>query len=286
MHAGYSPAKYAGRSPARVDGRLLREAIEEEMARNTSKQGWKGEGVPIKRNTFSLTPLLRAKVQNVGLKHGCHTCLTVLKVDADQPWIGDHIPPTELSNPARKAFGLEKKGSFAKLYPQCDSCSSLQSAFVRKLNGMSSKALEKFDAGDDIFFLIGGQPESPTYYVDSTGPKVSPGQGQDIQKLGQAHGCHTCGSKYPRTIYHADHIFPQEWCTTYMKDVFEALGLGMDYPKHFELRPQCTKCSGHQGGKIASIMWDAVNFALQNGIMVMKDMQFTTKDMQFSIGKK
>ena len=267
---------FRGYSTTTVAKSDLKERIEEELAKNETKKGWKGAPVEIRRNTFGLNKALRGEVQNEGLAHGCHTCLTHVEVDADQPWIGDHIPPTELDAAVRKKYDLPKVGTFAKLFPQCHECSSEQSGLVKRLNSMGPKALANFDIDDNECLLGGGDKKTTKYCIDSTGPKVSTAEGQDIQRLGKANGCHSCGAKYPCKVYHSDHTFPQEWCTTYMEEVFKKLGL--TYPRKFYLKPQCPRCSGDQGGNVSSIMWDALNFAGNNGITVMKDIHFSGTD--------
>ena len=53
-----------------------------------------------------------------------------------------------------------------------------------------------------------------------------------------------------------------------MPKVFDLLKI--PYPKSFELRPQCPKCSGYQGGKMKKITDLAIKFAKSHGIPVYK----------------
>jgi hypothetical protein len=240
------------------DKATVKRLIEEELERNASDAGWKGKGVSVGLTTFSLTADLRAQVQAIGDVHGCHTCKTRLEIDRDQPWVGDHIPPTELSVANKKSIRPEwDSGTY--LFPQCHECSYAQSAVVRSLNG--GKNYADLDAKEKR--LIGsGKRFNLNKCVPSSGPKVTPTEGQQIQVLGSKNGCHSCHGKVPTTVYHADHTFPQEFCTNYMQDVFKDLGL--TYPTTFELRPQCPRCSGNQGGKVKQIMEVATAYAREN----------------------
>ena len=79
------------------DQEELKELILAEL--DDSHHKWESEDPPllIKRNQFNLTPAMREGAQWIGLKSGCHTCRTHIEIDGDQPWIGDHNPPTKLN---------------------------------------------------------------------------------------------------------------------------------------------------------------------------------------------
>lgn len=239
----------------------LKRLIEEELERNKSDLGWKGSGVKISSTQFSLTGDLRRQVQDVGKAHGCHTCLTVVNVDPDQPWIGDHVPPTNF--PRKVIDNLLWPDQVVKLRPQCDTCSNEQANLVRKivrtkkLTGLTDKELKLVGCQTFVadFAIL---PLAKGAFVPSSGPTVSASEGIAVQTLGLKHGCLTCGESFPRTVYHADHAFPQEFCTSYMEDLFGHLGL--TYPTDFELRPQCPRCSGHQGGKMKAVADEAIAY--------------------------
>ena len=241
----------------------LRDLILEEL--DQSHHDWESEDPPllIRRNQFSLTPAMREAAQWTGLKSGCHTCNSHIETDSNQPWIGDHNPPTKLSVRARVAFQIDDR--ITLLFPQCDVCSGKQSALVNKLNGKSTKQLEAYTwkSDEEKALIMGGKPRKPRYCISSTGDKVSAAEGLQIQRLGTQNGCHSCDSRVPRFIYHADHIVPQEFCTSYMEQIFRRLDL--DYPAEFELRPQCPRCSGAQGGRMSRISVLALNLADQTG---------------------
>ncbi|HEV2498810.1 MAG TPA: hypothetical protein VGY31_04425 [Terriglobia bacterium] len=226
---------------------------------------WTGSGLEINSNDYSLTQSQRNHVQNVGKEHGCHTCGTRVDKDKNQPWIGDHIPPWELSDKVRKDAGVY--GDKTYLFPQCDECAHSQSFYVKMLNA----GIETWGAmvKSDKPLIVGGWKASPEKNcVETNAKKVSAAQGIFIQGVGEKKGCHSCGSKYPAKVYISDHIVPQEFCTSYMPQVFKALGI--PYPDTFELRPQCPKCSGFQGGKMKEIMTLAVSYAKRKGITVYK----------------
>lgn len=241
----------------------LKRLIEAELARNKTKSGWGGTGVEISLTQFSLTPQQRQQVQDIGNAHGCHTCGTRIGLDPDQPWIGDHYPPTNLPEKMKDGLIWDE---VVRLRPQCDDCSNKQAGIVYKLR--RSKKLK--DLSDDELKLVGchkymGGPHfcvlkpAKNTSIVSNGPTVSASEGLAIQTLGGKLGCHTCGARFPRAIYHADHAFPQEFCTNYMEVLFDHLGL--PWPTKFELRPQCPRCSGNQGGNMRWIAEEAVAYA-------------------------
>ena len=239
--------------------------ITQELNRNKTNPGWRGHGIDVRRNQFSLTPDLREQVQEIGRQHGCHTCLTRLEIDSDQPWVGDHIPPTKLTaRDKAKIMGPSWRGK-TYLYPQCHECSHQQSAIVDALKRgrMRFETLKRRQKE-----LIGAVRTDGADRVRSSGPKVTADEAQAIQDVGVREGCHSCGTRYPVTTYHADHSFPQEFCTSYMEAVFKNLGL--EYPDTFDLRPQCPRCSGHQGGKIKQIRDEAMKYATAQRLPVYK----------------
>lgn len=239
---------------------VVKKLIEDELARNTTKPGWQGKGIIIDLSQFSLTADLREQVQEQGKDFGCHTCITHLETDKDQPWVGDHIPPTELAWGDKKSVMGKDWDESTYLFPQCHECSHKQSAVVRNLKNKTRKYAD-LTAGEKK--LIGfGRLRLKGKYIDSSGPKVTATEGDQIQQLGVRNGCHSCGTKYPVLTYHADHSFPQEFCTHYMEEVFKDLGLA--YPTSFDLRPQCPRCSGQQGGKMKQIMDVATAYATEN----------------------
>jgi len=152
------------------------------------------------------------------------------------------------------------------LFPQCHDCDYQQGALVRRLGGNRGAILLSSNYEKKLIF--GGKPKIPRYCIRATGPKVKPNEGNRIQKLGARNGCHSCGAQVPTTTYHSDHTFPQEFCTHYMEQVFDVLGLA--FPQNFELRPQCPRCSGDQGGAIRRIRTLALRCAKANGITAYK----------------
>lgn len=222
---------------------------------NQTKPSWRGKGIPIKLTQFGLSKKLRDLVNEQGYNHGCHTCLTRVEADSDQPWVGDHIPPTELAN--KYCLELLPKWDYNRyLFPQCHQCSAKQSGIVKSVqNGMGLGSLDSEELkllGKDRDIKVGQN------CIKSSGPKVSDPEGKQIQNLGIQQGCKTCSTKFPTDKYIADHSFPQEFCTAYMEMLFSHLGL--PYPKSFDLRPQCAKCSGHQGGKMLKISIEAQEY--------------------------
>lgn len=261
----------------------LYDLLVEEIKSNQSRGDWKGKGVVVSFNQFSLTPKMKSDCNEQGTVHGCHTCDSHVEVDKDQPWVGDHFPPTELKAHACKAlaelFGSKLLVSQKQiLRPQCNDCSNQQAALVRKLNNMTTSEIMNWLGKDEgeLFWTLcliqGAEPPSVgKNCIFSSGPKVSETEGKQIQILGIRDGCHSDPThKYPVTKYHADHTWPQEFCTSYMDDVFKALKLIQHKPKQQELRPQCPRCSGNQGGKLSQISKLALAFAEVNGITFYK----------------
>ena len=138
-------------------------------------------------------------------------------------------------------------------------------ALVKLLN-KSPEKWQNLEPRGKALILGGWKPDPPNNCIPTEARKVDANQGKFIQKVGEKWGCHSCGSRYPASGYHADHIVPQEFCTPYMEPVFEQLEI--PYPETFELLPQCPRCSGKQGGDMAKITRLARSFANRNGIVV------------------
>src|SRR5450432_1138344 len=181
----------------------LKALLVEEIKANTSRADWKGHGVPVKFTQFSLTAKMRADVNAIGQEFGCHTCPARLEIDRDQPWVGDHFPPTELALHARKALAelLDDKlflGSTQLLFPQCQECSNRQAGIVRRLNLMTYAAIVEWLKGDDdelidVQMLTSGVSavKKGRTCITSTGPKVTSNEGIRIQTIGSTLGCHS-----------------------------------------------------------------------------------------------
>lgn len=270
-------------SAADLLAKKLYDLLVEEIKNNTSRGDWKGKGVVISFNQFSLTSKMKSDCNEQGTAFGCHTCPSHVEIDKDQPWVGDHFPPTELKDYARaaldKLFGTKLLVSTKKqiLRPQCNDCSNQQAALVRKLNNMTASEIMKWLEKDEaelqwVLCLIQGvEPPNNGNCIMASGAKVSDSEGKAIQLLGVRDGCHSDPThKYPVTKYHADHTWPQEFCTNYMDQVMEKLGLIKYKPKQQELRPQCPRCSGNQGGKLSQISKLALAFAEANNITFYK----------------
>jgi hypothetical protein len=213
---------------------------------------WLGSGVPAGRFDF-YTDEVREKIQEEGVKNGCHSCNMKLSEDRNQPWVGDHIPPTDLDVGLKMVLNLPVK---VHLFPQCHECSNFQAWLVKTLNSKCTKSVseaEKFLEEDKkrLPYIKGGKEIRPEYCIESTQTYVTPTEGRFIQALGETNGCHTCNTFFPASVYHADHVFPKEFCTPYMKLVFASLEI--KYPDSFEFRPQCPRCSSAQGGLVAQV---------------------------------
>lgn len=229
----------------------LRTLIEKQL--DQTCKGWKNSAPPVRipGNQFDTKDDQRASIQAIGAKSGCHTCGFYLNADNNQPWVADHNPPTNLSDAAKKALWPKGMPSLV-LMPQCDRCAREQATLVKALNGMSATQVAKYKfKGNEKKLILGGVPlRTPKYCLSTAGTKATDSEGKAIQALGILNKCHSCGSDKPCTTYHADHIFPAEFATPYMQRVFKALGIshpGMAAQN--ELRPQCPRCSGEQGGK-------------------------------------
>jgi hypothetical protein len=242
----------------------LEELIDKEFDEADSLDDWGGKGVVLdmKHEYLNVSTTHKEEINAEGLLYGCHTCKTSLTSDSDQPWIGDHIPPTELNASVLKEMGYNASPQ-RYLYPQCDDCAERQSELVCDLNAdrKKFKGLTKYEKG-----LL---KTTATYTgVASNGAKVNRDEGLKIQKLGVKHGCHSCDQTYPKDKYHADHCPPKEFYTHYMQEVMKIIG----YKEITEWRakPQCPRCSNGQGGAMKFLMTMAVEFARENGIVVYK----------------
>lgn len=214
-------------------------------------------------SVFGTKAAWREKVNVVGKLYGCHECLTVVEMDEDQPWIGDHIPSTKLGARARAALGAPDE---TVLLPSCQNCSSTQAALVKVLN--ATKDLDGFWktlTSRQQALVIGGK--STQGKVLSHSPKVSKAERAIIKKNGMIDGCHACGGKVPRTKYIADHCPPQEFLTWYMPELCKELKIEIPEPT---ILPHCPKCSSEQGGRGSQITKVATKLAKKMGIPVYK----------------
>lgn len=270
--------------------RRLTKLIVEEFDRNRTctryTRAYARQGlapVTIKSTQFSLTPEHRERANELGQKCGCHTCGTRIENDPDQPWIGDHSYPTNLTPrvlgiliaDTRRPYFEERAVRY--LFPQCHRCSADQAGWVKYLNGLSARQIQDIlnNKGDrqTLYRLLHGTwpPVKDVNCLISTSPNVSEAEGARIQEWGIALGCHSDSRhRVPVARYIADHIFPQEFCTGYMRKVLDNLGLGKKIPESYELRPQCARCSSHQGGKMTMIARLAQEYASLVGITVYK----------------
>ena len=240
----------------------------EDFNKGTSRLGWEGRQAASnlqasatysglgKLTEFTAPDLAREMVQEIGNRYGCHECGAQIRTDNNQPWIGDHQPPTNLSTAARAALGLPTTISYGtagntKLYPQCSACSTLQSALIKALNGNPAKALTAHETS-----LVGNTPGQFAAFtaVDAVSDKCSGAQGNLVQAQGVQHGCHSCTNKVPAQTYHADHN-PPVWSTGSKMEALLTLAKSMpalrrkvyDHSK-FTYLPHCPRCSSHQGG--------------------------------------
>ena len=187
---------------------------------------WPGDGesdgeVFIKSTQFEATSAQRALIQTAGELYGCHTCLTEIVADRNQPWTGDHNPPTNLTTSVKEEL-FENWDGQTMLLAQCDECSSRQSGLVKKLNVQNDPTdyMDSLPEKDQDIILGGRTPK-----ISSSGSKVTQPEGLAIQKEGIAKVCHSCGSRIPSHTYHADHLPPAEMLTSYMPEVCRKLQL-------------------------------------------------------------
>lgn len=238
---------------------------------------WKGKDVDATWMDFRTTKAQRAEV-NADRAARCHTCLTDVATDRDQPWIGDHQPPTELSAAARQALGLAALGygGAVRLFPQCDHCSRTQASLVKRVNRcVAAGTPVVLSASEHNLLRTAQAAPSHGQGIDASSASVSPAQGYLIQGLGTQHGCHSCDARCPKDNYHADHSPPVaytyshvisliRWARTNIRghDQYKRI------PASFVLRPQCPRCSHEQGGKMAAIAARAKELAIEAGFAV------------------
>lgn len=247
------------------DGKKLRDALASEAAFIFSPK-IATQGVLIPKGDTP-TPAYALQIQAKGKAFGCHSCGKMAATDPDQPWVGDHVPSTALSASMQADIRLAKGIAANKtvLFPHCHRCSHEQAQVVKRYTG----AAKLSDVpSTDRKYLEGTRPASVGECIPSTGPLVSASQGVQVQQIGVTKGCHCCGTKFPAPDYHADHVFPREFCTHYMSVLFERLGL--TYPTKFYLMPQCVKCSSNQGGTLSHLAGRAQEAARKMGIPVYK----------------
>jgi hypothetical protein len=224
----------------------------------------------IKGNQFKALPEQRETIQSAGETYGCHTCLTKIAADRNQPWTGDHNPPTKLTLSVKKDLFEDWDGKKTSLLAQCDKCSTRQASLVKDLNVQEkpSKYLKSLSEVERKIILGGREGE-----IIASGASVTPPQGLAIQKEGIAVGCHSCDSRIPSHTYHADHLPPAELLTNYMPRVckkllmYDEVGDFLENPR---LRPQCKRCSGKQGGDLKGVAKRAQDYARFAGITVYK----------------
>lgn len=98
-------------------------------------------------------------------------------------------------------------------------------------------------------------PASSSSYASSL-------QRKSIERIGRLSGCHTCGSRVLLSTgksvkFHADHM-PPNAVVKQMNDKWFRRLLGISANQRFF--PQCTKCSGIQGGILASATNELRNY--------------------------
>jgi hypothetical protein len=222
----------------------------------------------IKSTQYVASPEHRAAIQVAGEAYGCHTCLTKIVADRNQPWTGDHNPPTKLTLATKEDLFDDWDGE-TNLIAQCDECASAQASLVKKLNLQDDpSAFLTTLSKTEQKLILGGRDAK----IGASGAKVTAPEGLAIQKEGLAKGCHSCGSKLANHIYHADHLPPAEMLTWYMPQVCERLMLDevLDFLENPRLRPQCKRCSGKQGGDLSKVAQSAQKYARSVGITVNK----------------
>ena len=77
------------------------------------------EWIPAKGPQYA-TPCEKDMIQQLGRKHGCHTCGRRLRLKL---FIADHQPPS-------KTLPLDSSGILQKFYPHCQRCASIQGGVV------------------------------------------------------------------------------------------------------------------------------------------------------------
>lgn len=249
--------------------------IAEVEAVSPTHPDWKGAGIEANRMELAATESQRKEVNEIGAIHGCHSCLSDVSTDPDQPWIGDHSPPTALSPAARKALNLPDVlyDGTIQLRPQCDACSATQSSLVKRVNSEVAQGLKpNLNKLGEI--LLGIKPGKHAKGVNATGATVSPAQGDSIQRLGGQYGCHSCGEKFAKDYYHADHNPPVCYTYSHVIAILKYARDNIKACKHIEvsqdfvLKPQCPRCSHEQGGKMRGLSDEARDLAQRMGLAV------------------
>jgi hypothetical protein len=243
-------------SPGRPDRPLteaerdLARAIEFEL--QESRATWLGTAIETTMNRFTpASTVERDRVQVEGVGHGCHECGSVLATDPDQPWIGDHIPPWNLNDRVRTAYGLPGHDD-TWLAPSCQACSSEQSALVLRLHfsAILPPAASLTTAEQRMLGII--RTWTPDTATRATAEAVLPAQGVAIQAFGIAHGCHICPARVPHLRYIADHNPPTAFNTPGMQRLCDHLNV--DLSRHVMLKPHCPRCSSGQGARVRGVM--------------------------------
>jgi hypothetical protein len=231
----------------------LKEKLEEEM--NQTNTAWRGQAVKIDPTEDPVSDDHKKVVQAQGEANGCHTCLTKVSKDRDQPWIGDHIPPTNLASHVRALLPQANQNTTV-LYPQCDTCAEKQSALVKRLNDLQGPALAAAYANLSLGerkLLCGGRTDR-MYWTVSHGPTVTDAEGREVQRLGTRDGCHSCAptrNMIPKSKYHADHSPPVLLNMPAVRKIMSRLGL--QPPTTYWALPQCPRCSHGQGGALSDL---------------------------------
>ncbi|MBV6815769.1 hypothetical protein ACE15N_20205 [Xanthomonas campestris pv. passiflorae] len=215
-------------------------------------------------NKFFADAEITKQVNIVGYLHGCHTCKTKTATDKDQPWVGDHNPPTNLIHSVRANIGLGGVVGFGLLFPQCHQCSHRQANIVQFLNNGGA-----YDAGMHANFV--GLQHHHNQSIPATSANVSENEGRSVQQLGISYGCHSCGTKYPSANYDADHSPPVLTTYTHFRTLMKLNNGTYGSDEEFFFRPQCKRCSTAQGGKCSSLAREAKDLAEILGITVLRD---------------
>ena len=251
----------------------------------TTMSTWPGFALPkhtitAKFNEFKASGDHRKEINDIGEHSGCHSCGSDIRTDTNQPWIGDHQPPTGLTPAARAVLKLPLEPKYngdVTLLPQCDICASIQSALVTQVNNKVA-AKEDLPSLSSHQSLLLGVTQTSTRYsgvIYATSDKVNSTQGNLIQAEGVANGCHSCGERRPKHTYHADHFPPvcytYSHITTILMYAKQNIGsmAGITIYDSFQYRPQCPRCSHAQGGNTSAILNLAREIAIEMGIPVL-----------------
>ena len=268
----------------RDEGDDIAEEIQWELQQSGSDSRWGGAAdtanqpdlnLDVRSYRMPASHAAKQAVQVIGAAHGCHTCLTSLAIDRDQPWIGDHCPPTELDGQALNLLGINTAETY--LFPQCHDCSQRQAALTSQISRCSNlqrktQVINNLTPFEQSLFTGTKTPirkgRKGWNCLVATSTVVKDPEGIDIQLLGRTPGprggCHTCGTRAPVSRYIADHWVPAAFVTTGMQQLFALLGIG--YPL-LQLRPQCTRCSTAQGGHVQGLVNRAIAYGTRQGIV-------------------